>query len=416
MDATINLADKKLYLAQLDKLHQKLKLKGMLGKKQSDGLTFFDYLFSRNKVCRILAKLVSKQKYLPRDSQSEKLHFKNKKRMVCNYSIADKIVQGVLFEYFSKAQEAYLSKNVYSYMKSRHAHQVIEAFANYLKNKTLARSIYVFHADIFAYSDALPVADTSPLWQQIKELSQKKKNNADYDYIDSLIKKILRPILYTKEGCPYQNLIGIPMGSPFALLANNIYLKPVDDALLTIPDLFYARYCDQFILAHTDITIYKHAQLTLLASLNKLYLSLNERKIRNIDLKVNENSQIELLGFNIDSSGDISTNNHVLRSLARNIFIRMNNCANLLTTADLNTKGKLLCATVNTMLDPKHELCEPLIKQLRYTTHDKTELNKFDEKICLKIAELCSGISDKKALDVISCQKIHDEWGLIKCH
>ena len=106
---------------------------------------------------------------------------------------------------------------------------------------------YVLRRDISSYTDSIPLVASSPLWVQLRATGLDPREIA-------LLQQLLRAELKWRgeESGAFCRVGGISTGSALTPMISNLYLGPVDRALLEIPGSFYRRYGDDIVFAHRD--------------------------------------------------------------------------------------------------------------------------------------------------------------------
>ena len=68
-----------------------------------------------------------------------------------------------------------------------------------------------------------------------------------------LLISLARPVVRDHEGAEFTRLYGTAMGTPLVPILGDLAVVPMDRAILEIDGIFYARYNDDFMIAHRDL-------------------------------------------------------------------------------------------------------------------------------------------------------------------
>ena len=71
-----------------------------------------------------------------------------------------------------------------------------------------------------------------------------------------------------EDGAELSRLRGVAMGTPLVPILANLAVVPMDRAVLEIDGIFYARYNDDFLIAHPDLAAMHEADARIDALLS----------------------------------------------------------------------------------------------------------------------------------------------------
>jgi hypothetical protein len=238
-----------------------------------------------------------------------------------------------------------------------------------------------------------------------------------------LLRSAIRPPVITAAGQTTLLDAGVPTGSSIQPAICNLYLTPLDNALNAIPGSFYARYGDDFIFAHPDALAAQDTAHLIDKMTKKLRLEIKEEKKQNLYFtnpgrpsndwpETTNTSFIEHLGCRIAFTGIIGLKTEKAHRLLRDLRARMRTTRGLTDGATIDDQAAVLCAIVNTAMDPHEPLSHPTSSLLRYIVNDRAQLKHLDYLIALSLAETLSGKQGVRAFRKIPYKKLRRTWNL----
>lgn len=423
-----NLHDPLRYEFQIDKLFNRIKDQkgiGALFDITQENIPVFSFGYDRRELARSLAISIRNEGYrfTPPVQRFVKTKNKNKKRILYQINILDKIVIGVLVKLLTEILLPFLNPCVFSYRKGVSAKDEVFSLAKYIKKQratTQKHGVYLLQTDIASYSDEINIQETSFFWDKLAEYFD-ALNIKPSEYHWYLIKESIRPEYYNIDGALTTNLKGAPTGSPITTLIYNYYVGCVDFYLTSEPSLFYARYSDDIIICHTDASIVESAKDYLDIYLRALSLKLSEKKTRcfyfspsgnsGIDPKWKGSNKVDLLGYSLNAQGDYTISTARQYKLLTKIRYRIKNTLAIIQNESLENQGRLLCYVVNSVLTDNSSTNHSL-EALNYSS-DSVQLKHLDFTIALLIAEAISGIRGPKAFRKVPYRHMRQNWGLL---
>src|SRR5690606_2958757 len=141
--------------------------------------------------------------------------------------------------------------------------------------------------------------------------------------------------------------VGVATGSPVATALANLYLDPLDHELLAVPGAFYARYGDDLVFAHPDVSIAAGAEILVRQRLAERGLALNERKLARLYLNgagragatgTRGATAVVYLGCRIDFAGTVGLPAAKCRELLSDVRQRLGRTAALLAGAPMDER------------------------------------------------------------------------------
>lgn len=347
----------------------------------------------------------------------------NKDRTVYPLSVTDLIVQNCMRNALAGQLSKKLSPHVYSYVPDKSNHHAAYAFSHYLKQH-IHQEMYVLRTDVSNYTDTIPLDKDSTLWPDLQALVDALHFD-DVDqkaYFFQLCRDGLIPNIIDSSGKQYQLFSGLPMGTPLCTLVANLYLNRLDHKLTAIDGLFYARFGDDILMAHTDPKQLIYAEKIYDTMLETLRLSRQAEK----DLRLyftrggipspehmwQTASKIEYVGYCIRRAGAVGLTQARLSTIWRCLKLRINNTQRLMYHFPLNDRLHQLCHVVNQAILPTSTTMEVRCKALLKEINDRAQLKQLDYQIALYIVQKATGLKTVKAFRKISYRQLRQEYGL----
>jgi hypothetical protein len=421
------LQDKNHYIQRISKTYNKLLSSYRVFDQDRAGINIFEIYVDRKNLTKTLIQALLNGYYQLMQYDEKKIYINSKLRHIANYSFIDRLVLGIFYDVFREKTLHLISPFVYSYLSGRSAKQAVQTFSSYLKQVQTANNqinVYILRADVTNYGKSIPTDHHAIFWSYFRDVLEEVTDVEQRQFFLLMLEEAIRPILFTEDNLPYQKIVGIPDGSPFSTLINNLYLSELDKALSEIPQAFYARYGDDFIYAHTNINQFKEGEARITAILDKLRLQSNQNKRQRFYLthagKAPTNSgefigsnKIDFCGFIIFSDGTKTLKHSAIKKMLRKIKQRLMNAAPMLSHLDLEKRGRALCHIANNLLNEKKSFKEPTIKRVFKEISNRGSLKQIDYSIALIIAELLTGINGVRAFRKISYAKLRRKYHLI---
>lgn len=422
MDVRAQLADRRRYERQIERLHQRYLLTSRLYEMRQSDVSLASIVMNRGKVARLLAREVAEGRYELEPGELRTIRARHKMREVFACRITDLIVHGVVADIVQEAVGPQLSRRVFSYRKGLSWLTPIAQLAAYVRaergkhDDPKLRGIYVLRRDVDSYTDSIPIGDGSPLWPMLAaELGEP---------LPTLLEQVVRVEMKVPGGGTVCRAQGLPMGQPIAAVLANLYLGEMDRALETIPGGFYARYGDDFLFAHPDPRVAEEAGAVSDRILEALRLTVNEKKRRTLYLtpagrasadwpEATGASSVPFLGTRIGGDGTIGLDEKKVRGLLRELDRRTAVTARTMRGADPDRAGRAVCSVVGRALDPRSALTQQRSAiALRRVVTDRRQLEQLDYWIARLVLKAVTGRRDARTFREIPYRKLREEWGL----
>jgi hypothetical protein len=423
VDVHAQLADRRRYERQIERLHQRYLLTSRLYEMRQSDVSLASIVMNRGKVARLLANEVGEGRYRLEPGELRTIRARHKTREVFACRITDLIVHGVVADIVSEAVAPRLSSRVFSYRKGLSWLRPIAELGAYVRAERgkhadpRARGVYVLRRDVDSYTDSIPIGRGSPLWPMLEaELGGP---------LPQLLEHVVRVEMRVPGGGIVCRSRGLPMGQPIAAIVANLYLTEMDRALETIPGAFYARYGDDFLFAHPDPDAAREAEAAIDDILASLQLTVNAKKRRTLYLtaagrasvdwpEARGASSVPFLGTRIAGDGTIGLDEPKVRSLLREIDRRTSATARTLRGADRNQVGRAVCSVVGRALDPRSALTQQRSAiALRRVVTDRRQLRQLDYWIARIVLKSLTGRRDARGFREISYRTLRRDWGLV---
>jgi Reverse transcriptase (RNA-dependent DNA polymerase) len=422
LNVVAELSDRRRYERQIERLHQRYLLTSRLYEMRQSDVSLASIVINRSKVARLLAREVADGRYELEPGELRTIRARHKTREVFACRITDLIVHGVVADIVQDAVTPQLSDRVFSYRKGLSWLTPLAELAAFVRAQRRkhqdprARGIYVLRRDVDSYTDSIPVVTGSPLWPMLEAQLGAP--------LPPLVEQVIRVEMRLPEGGVVCRVKGLPMGQPIAAIVANLYLSEMDSALERLAGGFYARYGDDFLFAHPDAVVAREAGAVSDAILDKLWLTVNEKKRRTLYLTpagrasptwaaAKGSSSVPFLGTRIAGDGTIGLDEKKVRSLLRELDRRTSTTAQTLRRADLDQAGRAVCTVVNRALDPRSALTQQKSAiALRCVVTDRRQLQQLDYWIARIVLKALTGRRDAGAFRELPYRKLRQEWGL----
>ncbi len=405
----------------LQQYYEKKVAKGQLWNISQDGVNLTAINLFAKSFCSALTQDLKQHRY-EFSPVHERIFFRNgKKRFIYPLNVSDFLVQKYLAKQLAPFLYTQLTNSCYAYIPGKNNLLAVTDFATYLRKTQ--NDIYVLRTDISNYTDSIPLQEGALFWPMLDALvKQLSLSTEDYAYITKLLKSAIRPTIINSQGNAYQKICGAPTGIPLLSIVANLYLAAVDKKILTIPNIFYARYGDDILIAHEKADTVLSADNMLTAQLNLLKLQRNPIKDQHIYLtragKAHPSTiwrgsnWLEYLGYAINRQGNITFTTKRLKKLRQNLSERFKNYYSLIHEFPVVEQCRYLANLVNQLLDSNNPLHnKQLLELIQYCT-DRGQLKQLDFFIAQIIAEKITGKKCLQAFHRIPYKKLRQTYGL----
>lgn len=221
---------------------------------------------------------------------------------------------------------------------------------------------------------------------------------------------------------PHGHERGLPTGIPLTTLSANLYLDDLDKVLSIVPGVFYARYGDDMLFAHTD----PDASYVISKQLDKALAALGLKRHKGKDLMLymtrggipgndarwKSASRIEYIGFSIMRSGAIGFTKHRYLITWRRVKNYIDHCLSLSSDRDSNERCRLVCRALKQAYDGRSDISDRGVQDFLTMVDDRGQLKQFDYLVARYISEKITGIRGVKAFRKLSYQTLRQQFDL----
>jgi hypothetical protein len=239
-----------------------------------------------------------------------------------------------------------------------------------------------------------------------------------------LITSLARPVVRDQDGAQFTRLYGTAMGTPLVPMLGNLAVLPMDAAIVAIDGIFYARYNDDFIVAHPDLGALHQADARIDALLDGLGVKRKPAKEFRTALGGNGMScavdpayrgrdRIDCLGLSVSHAGTIALAPHRLRRFVGRIATRIDAASSALAPLPAAERARHLVLTTNVMLDVTSPFAVPGLSGLLDTTTNRGVLKDLDFRIARKIVQVATGRPGVRGFRVLPPAVLRRDMGLV---
>lgn len=428
-DIDERLADAACYESVILRLFEKRRQRGQAFGEADEGVTFFDTAAKRRSLSAAIARSVAAGEYEPEPVDLWLLETKGKQRAAHMPAFADHVVGSALFQLLSHNARCYGLPGVYSYlpgMTNATAMRALAAFVRAHRDRTGPHGppMYVLQSDFDHYGDGLPVGPDAPLWPVLREVAGLGSAGGEVSATAwGIITTLVRPVVRDQQGGLFTRRHGVPMGTPLVPILSNLAVAPMDRAILGIEGVFYARYNDDFLVAHPDLAAIQRADAvidTAIADLGvrrksakELRSALSPTGMPSLDDPAYRGStRIDCLGLSVGPTGALAIGPHRIGRFVRRVAARVDNAARAVKSLPVPERTRHLVAATNVMLDVTNPFAVPGLPALMDTTTDRGVLRDIDFRIARKIVQAATGLPGVRGFRVMPPGMLYREMGL----
>ena len=382
-------------------------------------------LKSENQVIDYITKNIKAGKILSKAAKRNLLRL-DKPRFVYSTAWPEKILQAAVVSLINNKIEQRWSNRLYSFRKGYSSHKAIRELSDFIKLSIKQnRSLYVLKRDVKNYDQSINKSKLMQFFQD--ELAGQQP------FFWELIESFLKPeIINADEGISFnetsasiQSKDSLPMGFSITCLAENLYLKSLDQALDNQDGLFYLRYCDDIIIAHHNDKILLQNLKNAEKIISSLDLTFNEAKKSNILLgkKVEIDTgifkvknHVHYLGMNVYDDGSIFISDRKLRELKRHITrcVAISSSTTKKYRLSIDQRISTIISSVNLLFAAG--LSHPYLELIIKFADNKKKIKSLDVWVARQILKPIFKGSHDKVFRKVSYKKLR-ELGLISlCH
>ncbi|MFM9033658.1 MAG: hypothetical protein ACKOQ4_05130 [Mycobacterium sp.] len=430
VDLARSLADPATYEAVIMRIFDKRRQRGQaFAEIGSGGITYFDTATGRRSLSQAIALSVAGGRYRPAPVDLWFLESKGKTRAAHMPAFADHVVGAALYQLLSRNARCHGLPGVYSYLPGLTNATAMRALGGYVREhrRAVGRAgppVYVLQSDFEHYGDAMPVGPDAPLWSIVREVATLGSPNGELpEWVWDLINDLVRPVVRDEDGAEFNRVYGVAMGTPLVPLLSNLAVLPMDREIQAVDGIFYARYNDDFLVAHTDVAALQRVD----ARIDEVLEGLGVKRKRSKELRTalsatgmpspedpayRGGNRIDCLGLSVNHAGDITLGPHRLRRIMHRISTRIDGAACGLAALSVPERARHLVAATNVMLDVSSPFAVPGLSALLDTTTDRGALKDLDFRIARKIAQAATGRSGVRGLRSLPPRVLYGEMGL----
>jgi hypothetical protein len=425
------LSDPRRYEREIDRLHQKHLYTRTLYELEQEHVTLARLIQRRSQVAKVLARTVRRGKYQLEPGDVREIEVEGKVRAVVAYRLTDTIVTAVVSTAIEEAMTPLLSDRLYSYRPGVSWLTPSADLAAYLRSHRRqrpdprTRGLYVLRRDVDSYTDSIPVAPSSRVWEMVRNVLAAPGTPAISGADWRLVEQTIRPELHELGGGHAVRIRGVPTGQPISCVLFNLYLNELDHELTAVPGGFYARYSDDILFAHPDAATARAAAATIDAHVTALGLRTKDDKAANLYLTAAGRpssdwdeaigaSSVPFVGTAVSSAGTVALNRKKLRRVLRELERRAIRSAAAAPPGDQAATGRAVCTVLNQALalapGPLQQASTCL---LRRAVTDRGQLAQVDYWLARTVVKAVTGDGSVRAFRRVPYRKVREEWGLV---
>lgn len=427
VDLDTRLADPDLYEDVILRIFEKRSRRGQSFDEAADGVTYFDTVTRRRGVARVIARTVAAGEYQPQAVELWHLESKGKVRAAHMASFADHVVGSALYQLLSVNARCYGLPGVYSYLPGTSNVVAMRALAEFVRTHRTGerpRPLFVLQSDFDHYGDGLPIGPDAPLWPIVREVAALGSPAGDVSTDTwNLITALARPVVHESDA-DFVRLNGVAMGTPLVPLLSNLAVAPMDRAVLGIEGVFYARFNDDFIIAHPDLDAVREADRLIDSLIAQLGVKRKTAKEIRTALSGNGMScpddpayrggnRIDCLGLSVSHVGTLTVGPHRLRRFVGRVCERIHGAAGALEALTVQERAQHLVAATNVMLDTASPFAVAGLSAVLDTTTDRGVLKDLDFRIMRALVQAATGKPGIRGLRELPPRRLYGEFSLV---
>ncbi len=389
-----------------------------------DGVRFHDLLFERERVVELVRRSLADASYRPGRARLARSYIHGKWREIARLAVLDLVVHGVVNDVVSERLEARLSSRVYSYRKKRSSWDALRWLARVVKAHRerrpdpRTRGLYVLRADIERYAPSIPMTEQSPLWPELRRVAGLLETSPHWAMLLALV---LQP-LDGLDGAPAVREKGVLFGAPTSNALMNLYLAPLDDALVALRGA-YARFGDDILFAHADPDVVREARRVLDAVLAERALAANGEKCHvlfwngaarpsSVWPAARGVTHVPFLGADVRFDGTVTLPPRKWAVMLSDLKGRIRRTSDLLDEEDPRERAKALAAMVNEAFDVRADLGLSHRLMLSDLISDRIQLRELDHLLARWVAEAATRRRGPRVFREMPYRWLRSEGGL----
>ncbi|MCW1957834.1 MAG: hypothetical protein KIH64_004665 [Mycobacterium sp.] len=429
VDVARALADPRTYDEAILRIFDKRRQRGQAFTEIQPGVTYFDTATGRRTLSRALSRSVAAGTYRPQPVDLWFLESKGKTRAAHMPRFTDHVIGSALYQLLSRNARCYGLPGVYSYLPGLTNTAAMRALAAFVRAHRHrfgpgGPPLYVLQSDFDHYGDGLPVGPDAPWWPLLREVSGLgSPNQVLPQRFWDLICELIRPVVRDSEGAEFNRVHGVPMGTPLVPLLSNLAVVPMDRAVLGVEGIFYARYNDDFLLAHHDLDALHEADRRI----DEVLAGLGVRRKLTKEIRTALSptgmpadrdpaylgrNRIDCLGLSVSYAGTMTVGPHRLSRFMTRVSTRIDGSASAVRAMPVAQRAGHIVAAANVMLDVGSPFAVPGLSALLDTTTDRGVLKDLDYRIARKIVQSATGRPGVRGFRLIRPATLYREMGL----
>jgi hypothetical protein len=430
VDVEAALADPKTYEDTILRIFAKRSDRGAGFAEAFGGVSYFSTAAERRTLARAIARRVISGEFETRAVDLWILETGGKQREAHLADFIDHVVGSALFKLLTHNARCHGLPGVYSYLSGVTNVAAMQTFAAYIRaHREMVGAhgppLYVMQSDFEKYGDNLPVGPDAALWRILKTVATLGSKNGEISTATwDLITGLVRPVVREKDGTEFIRLHGVAMGTPLVPLLGNLAVVPMDEAITSIDGIFYARYNDDFIVAHSDLAALHEADARIDSLMDELgvkrklskelrtALSGNGRPSAD-DPAYSGRDSIDCLGLTVSHAGTISLGPHRLGRFIARIARRVDAIGPALSNEPVDERARQLVAATNVMLDTTSPFAVAGLSSILDTTTDRGSLKDLDFRIARKIVQVATRRPGVRGFRTLPPATLYQDMGLV---
>jgi hypothetical protein len=430
VDVEALMADPKTYEDTILRIFAKKSQRGMAFSEAGGGVTYFSTANRRQQLAKAIARSVTAGEYRPQPVDLWFLQTETKVRAAHTPTFVDHVVGSTLFRLLTHNARCYGLPGVYSYLPGLTNVAAMRAFGQFVRDHRArvgprGAPLHVLQTDFAKYGDDLPVGPSAALWRTLRQVAALGHPNAEVGpHIWDLITALIRPVVRDRDGTPFTRLNGVAMGTALVPLVGNLAVVPLDRAVTSIEGIFYVRYNDDIIIAHSDVTALHEADARIDALLDDLGVKRKlSKELRTAlgatgrpseaDPAYRGRDRIDCLGMSVGHGGTLAVAPNRLRRFVARITTRLDAAAPALLSLPAHERAHHLVAATNVMLDVGSPFAVAGLAAILDTTTDRGVLKDLDNRIARKIVQVATEQPGVRGFRVIPPGVLRHELGLV---
>lgn len=430
VDIEERLADPKTYEDTILRIFTKRSERGSGFSEAYSGVSYFSTAAERQSLAKAIARSVTDGEFRPRPVDLWILETNGKRREAHLADFPDHVVGSALFKLLTHNARCYGLPGVYSYLSGVTNVVAMQTFAAFIRAHrdrvgVKGPPLYVLQSDFEKYGDNLPVGRDAALWRILKEVAALGSPNGEIGSTTwDLITGLVRPVVRETDGTEFTRLKGVAMGTPLVPLLGNLAVAPMDAAITSIDGIFYARYNDDFIVAHSDLAALHEADARIDSLIDELGVKRKlSKELRTAlsgtgqpstqDPAYRGRDRIDCLGLTVSHAGTLSLGPHRLSRFIARVARRLDAAVPALSQASVDERARHLVATTNVMLDVTSPFAVAGLSSILDTTTDRGSLKDLDFRIARKIVQVATRRSGARGFRQLPPAVLYRDMGLV---